>query len=71
MDNMTTYAEVLDATDRLSLEEQEALVDTLHRRTIERRRAELAKDVQDARREFDQGRCRETTPSELMKEISS
>ena len=71
MDNTTTFAEVLEATERLSLEEQETLVDTLHRRTIERRREELAKDVQDARREFNEGRCEATTPSELTKEISS
>ena len=31
---------------------------------------ELAKDIQDARREFGEGRCREATPSELTKEIS-
>ena len=68
---MTTFGEVLEATDKLSLEEQETLVDTLHRRTIERRRAELAKDVQDAQQEFQQGRCRAAIPSELMGEISS
>jgi len=71
MENKITFAEVLEATDKLSLEEQEALVSTLHKRTIERRRAELAKDVQDARLEFKEGRCREATPTELGKEISS
>ena len=41
------------------------------RRMIEHRRAELAKDIQDARLEFEEGRCRAATPSELIKEISS
>ncbi len=71
MENMMTFGEVLEATDKLSLEEQETLVNTLHRRTIERRREELAKDIQDARQEFTDGHCPVATPSELVREISS
>ncbi len=71
MKDAMTFGELLEATDRLSLEEQETLVDTLHRRMIERRRTELAKDIQEARQEFQEGRCQAVTPSELMKEISS
>ncbi len=71
MENTMTFGEVLEATDKLSLEEQETLVDTLRRRMIEHRRTELAKDIQDAQQEFQEGRCRAVTPSELMKEISS
>jgi len=69
MQNTTPFVEVLEAADRLSVEEQEALVDILHRRMIEKRRAELVKDIQDAEREFQAGGCRPASPSELIKEV--
>ncbi len=60
---------VLDAAEKLSLDEQETLVDILSHRITERRRSELAKDVWDARQEFSDGACRSATPDELMKDI--
>jgi hypothetical protein len=71
MENVMPFGEVLEAVDKLSLEEQEALVGVLHRRLIERRREELAKDVQQAQQEFEAGQCRPGTAAELMKEIVS
>jgi hypothetical protein len=35
----------------------------------EQRRAELAKAVQEARREFQGGRCRPAMPGDIMKKI--
>lgn len=69
MDTMLTFGEVLEAADRLSLEEQETLADTLKRRTIERRRQELAAEVQSARQEYEAGSSEPVTPDELMEEI--
>lgn len=60
---------ILDAAERLSLDEQEALVDILSHRITERRRSELAKDVRDAREEFRQGGCSPATLGELVREI--
>jgi hypothetical protein len=57
--------ELLEAAGRLSLDEQETLLEILHRRMIERRRAELVKDVENARHEFQQGGCPPTTPGEV------
>ena len=71
MQDTTPFAEALEAAGRLTLPEQEELVDILHRRMIERRRAELVKDIQDAEREFQAGGCRPVTPSELIKEVLS
>lgn len=68
---MITFGEILEATDKLSLEEQETLVDILHRRMIEQRRTELAKDIQDAQQEFQEGRCRQVTSREFIREILS
>jgi hypothetical protein len=65
------FGDVLEAVDNLSLEEQETLIDILHRRVIERARKRLAAEIQEARREFADGRCRPTTTDEIMEEILS
>ncbi|MDI6794256.1 MAG: hypothetical protein QME81_15570 [bacterium] len=71
MGNAMTFSEVLESADELSLDEQETLMEVLHRRIIEHRRAELVKEVQNAQQEFKEGKCKPTTPFELMKEILS
>lgn len=62
---------VVDAADRLSVEEQETLVAVLNRRLADRRRAELAADIREAQREFARGALRPITPTEIMNEILS
>jgi hypothetical protein len=69
MHDTTSFVELLDAADKLSLDEQETLVEILQRRMADNRRAELAKDIQDAQREFQSGGCCPATPSELMGEV--
>jgi acetyl-CoA carboxylase beta subunit len=71
MENIMPLGEVLEVVDKLSLEEQEALVGILHRRLVERRREELAKEVQQAQQEFEAGQCQPVTPADLIKEIVS
>ncbi len=71
MRNTMTFGDVLETVDRLPLEEQEELIEILHRRVIERRREELAKEIQEAQREFRAGRARPATPDEIMSEILS
>jgi hypothetical protein len=65
------FAEVLEAVERLSSDEQETLVAIVQRRIAERGRKRLAADVQEARREFAEGRCRPSGADELMNEILS
>ena len=62
---------VVEAADRLTLEEQETLVTVVNRRLADRRRAELARDIREAQREFERGALRPTSPDEIMKEILS
>ncbi|MGH8071237.1 MAG: hypothetical protein ACRERE_39610 [Candidatus Entotheonellia bacterium] len=45
MKKMMPFNDVLEAADKLSLEDQEAQLEILHRRIIKRRRKELAKDI--------------------------
>ena len=71
MANNLQYREILEGAEGLSVEDQEALVEILKSRLRDRRRAELAQDVQAAQKEFTEGHCRPATPAELMKEILS
>jgi hypothetical protein len=66
MEKTLSFGEVLDTVEQLSLEDQEALTDIIRRRIIERRRAELVKDIQEAQEEFKAGNARPVTPDELM-----
>lgn len=44
-------------------------MELFQRRFAERRRAALAKSVQEARKEFKAGKIRPATPSEIMRKI--
>jgi hypothetical protein len=63
------FAEVLEAADHLSPDEQQELIHILNRRLAEAARKRLVADVQEARDEFSQGRSSPVTPDELMREI--
>jgi predicted AAA+ superfamily ATPase len=71
MGSVLAFGDVLEAVDELPLEEQETLIEVVRRRIIERRREELAREIQDAQKEFQTGHCRPVTPGELMAEILS
>jgi len=71
MGNSRSFGEVLEDADKLSMEEQEELMDVLSRRIAERRRESLTRDIRSARGELRQGRCRPMSAEELMTEILS
>ena len=65
------FAEILEQADGLPVGDQEELVELLQSRVRDRRRAELSKDVAEAQREFQDGRCRPVTAEDLRREILS
>ena len=69
MTNVQGFGDVLEAADRLSLEEQETLADILRRRIVQRRRQEIALEIQSAHEEYKAGSSTPATPDELMAEI--
>jgi hypothetical protein len=69
MTQVLPFAEVLDAADHLSPDEQEELIAILHRRLAQAARQRLAAEIREARQEFAEGRCLPATPGELMREI--
>ena len=66
---MTTFSDVVDAADDLSVDEQETLVEILRRRIAKRNREALVRDVADARAEFRTGQARSSSVSDIMEEL--
>lgn len=64
-----TFAEVIEAVDRLSHDEQEALLEIVRRRVSEARRSELIAAVEEARRQYSSGDSQIITPSERASRI--
>ena len=65
---MPTFADVVDAADKLSAEEQKSLLRLLRRRIAARTREQLAADVAEARAEFVRGGARRATVQAIMDE---
>ena len=66
---MPTFADVVEAADRLSTDEQESLLEILRCRIAEKGRAKLAADVVEARAEFVCGGARSATAQQIMAEV--
>lgn len=64
-----TFADILEAADRLPLQDQEDLIHILENRLREQKRATVIRDVREAQQEFEAGNCQPTTPEQLMEEI--
>jgi hypothetical protein len=71
MKKTISFAEVLEAADKLTLDEKETVIDILKKRVVEQRRKELVREIQEAQQEFRQGKCKLASPDEIMKEILS
>ncbi len=71
MASTASFQDVLDAVGKLPPEDQEALIEIVDRRRAARRRAELAREVEEARNEFRAGQCQPQSPADIMREITS
>lgn len=71
MPQTVAFGEVLDAADQLSLDEQEALIEILHRRLAQAGRQRVVAEVREAQDEFVAGQCQPVTPDDLMRDILS
>lgn len=69
--SVTTDATTLEATDRLTMEEQKELAATLRRSSAEKRRAELIAGVLESRRAFALGRCKPANLAAIMRRVRS
>ncbi len=66
-----SFGQILEAADKLSLEEQELLIDVLSRRAADRRRSLLSREIRNARKEFKEGLAKPDTPDDMLSEILS
>ena len=66
---MTNFSEVVDAMDKLSVDEQAAIVQILCRRIAEQNRSDLVRDVAEARAEFTSGNSQAASVSDIMNEV--
>ncbi len=66
---MPTFSDVVDATDDLSVDEQETLVEILRRRIAMQNRNALVRDVEEARAEYRSGQTCTKSPSGIMDEV--
>ena len=63
------FADLVELIDRLPLDERQSLVDVVRRRIADDERHRIDASIRSARREHRRGRCKPTTPDELMREI--
>ncbi len=66
-----SFNDILEAVEKLPEDDQEALIDIVRRRQIERRREQIVKEVARARRQFRAGKAKVATPAEIMREVLS
>jgi hypothetical protein len=64
-------AEVLEAADRLTMEEQETLIEVLRRRFVDLRRRQIVREVEESRAAFAAGECEPASVGDIMKAITS
>ena len=69
MKRSSQFSDALEATGRLSLEEKETLLEVLRKRTAEERRAQLKREITEARREHAAGKLKPTTARQIMRDI--
>jgi hypothetical protein len=65
------FDELLEVIGNLPPDDQETMLAILERRQIAQRRAVLAKDIQEARQEFQSAGCLPQTAKDLMNEVLS
>lgn len=66
-----SFDQVLEAVERLPSDEQAALLHIVQRRLSEQARQRLIEDVKQSQREYDEGKGREASVDEIMREIES
>ena len=67
--HLLSFQDLIEAVESMPLEDQSMLVELINKRIIEKRRAELVAEVQDARSALKRGEVKRGTFEELMKDL--
>lgn len=68
---MTAVAKIIHEVEKLTEDEREEFFEILRQKDLEKRRAEIAREIEEADREFAEGKTRRMTPAEIMSEALS
>jgi hypothetical protein len=71
MEHALRFGDVVEAADRLTLEEREELVEIVRKRVIAKRRGELLLEIEDAEHEYRQGQCGVMTADKAVARLFS
>ena len=63
------FQEVIETVEALPPDDQTLLIEIIHQRLIQQRRAELTADIAEARAAYQRGEVRRGTVADLMKEL--
>ena len=64
-----SFQDLIEAVESMPLDDQFMLVELINKRIIEKRRAELVAEVQEARSAFTRGEVKRGTFEDLMKDL--
>ena len=64
------FQEVIETVEALPIDDQALLIEIIRQRLVQHRRIELAADVAEARRAYQQGKVRRGTVADLMEELA-
>lgn len=63
--------QVLESIEVLSIEEQEMLIDLINRRLVEKRRDEIAKNIAQAQKDYEEGNAFQGSVEDIIAELNS
>ncbi len=66
MTQAVNFNQILELIDKLSVDEQDELINIVHHRQIERRREEIATNITEAKQEYAQGKVFRGTVEEII-----
>jgi hypothetical protein len=70
MAGISRFEQVLESIETLSLDEQEALIEVVQQRFVQKRRDEIAANIAQAQVEYQSGQVFRGTVAEIMDELS-
>lgn len=69
MNNIISLQAAIECVEALSLEDQQLLIELIHKRLIEKRRAEIAKNAAETLKALETGRANCGTVADLMDDL--
>ncbi|MBD2056982.1 hypothetical protein H6F88_13320 [Oculatella sp. FACHB-28] len=69
MTHKTSFQQAIDAVEALSIEDQEMLLDVLHKRLASHRQKVLVQEVSEVRQEYAQGNVQFGTVTDFLAEL--